>query len=322
MPSYLELAKEPAWGAEFAPPNLNLFYQQLRQFYGLGPAAIGGKGDNRHLSGYHRSRRWIKESIYCTNRTYSVTRTEDRGGDDNWLAALDATIPAQQLHDACHRLDAAVRAGQLPQVAQWFGTFDGETVVGWSYGQPAKSDDSHLFHLHISFYRSLANADETQLYGILTGTSEGDDTMAKIGLFEDADNPGHYFFWDGWERRDIDLSNKTIYPNGIGDIGWVISGKAYFAPATGPDPNFATMMHAAYSNPVIPTGNHVSIPRMSTVRFTGVESPECVGEPGPAGPPGATGATGPTGPAGPAGPAGVGLTPGDTLTVVVAEPDE
>lgn len=183
MPTYAELAKEPAWGAEFAPPNLDAFYKQLRAFYNLGPAAIGGKGDNKHLSGYHRSRRWIVTSVYCTNRTYSTVQAGDKGGNENWLAALDATIPAQKLYDACRRLDSAVRAGRLPQVSQWFGSFDGKTVVGWSYGRPSTSDSSHLWHLHISFYRSLADANHTELYEILTGTDEGDDVtlIAQAG---------------------------------------------------------------------------------------------------------------------------------------------
>lgn len=178
MPTYAELGREPAWGAEFAPPNLERFYQLLRAHYNLGPAVIGGKGDYRHLSGYHRSRRWILESKYASNRTYSVTKTLDKGGDANWLAALDASIPKPELFAVCRRVDAAVRAGELPQVAQWFGTYDAKTVVGWSYGKPGTSDSSHLFHLHISFYRSRANDDHTHLYEVITGGA----SMSTIDL--------------------------------------------------------------------------------------------------------------------------------------------
>lgn len=256
MATYIQLRAEPAWGAEFAPPNLDAFYRQLRAFYGLGAAAIGGKGDNNHLSGYHRSRRWIAESRYCTNRSYSVVLAGDKGGNENWLAALDATIPAQQLYATCHRLDAAVRVGRLPQVAQWFGTFDGKTVVGWSYGRPSSSDSSHLWHLHVSFYRTLADVDHTLLYEIITGTEDGSDDMVTV--VEDKLHPGDFYATDGVTFHRYVLDGPTT-PNGIGDVGWELSGK-------GGGPKLCT-------NTVIATAPHITILKMDIGRIVYVTEP-------------------------------------------------
>lgn len=182
MPTYAQLGKEPAWIAEFAPPNLAEFYRWLRMFYGLGAQAIGGKGDNNHLRGYHRSRAWILTSVYSKSGTadYSIQHELDKGGDDDWLSALDMTVPAEKLYAACRRLDAAVRAGLLPQVREWYGSFDGKTVVGYdtAKGRAASSDTSHLWHLHISLYRSRANDDHTLLYQTITGGTGGANMFA------------------------------------------------------------------------------------------------------------------------------------------------
>lgn len=177
MATYLELQAEPWWGAEYIPPNLRILVERLQRFYELGWTHIGCKGDNNHLRGYHRSRAWILNSRFCTNRTYSVSRTPgDRsGGDANWLCAIDMTIPRTALLAACSRLDTAVKAGKLEKLTEWYGNKDGDSRVdGYDNiaNQVASSDDSHLWHLHMSFDRGRANEDHADLYEILTG-----DTM-------------------------------------------------------------------------------------------------------------------------------------------------
>lgn len=174
MPSYLELAQEQAWRDEIPAPGLGVLAEQLRAFYGVGPTAIGIKGDNRHLRGGHRSRRWIKTSAYCTDRTFTVSRTEgDRtGGDDDWLVALDiGGIGQQKLYDMCERLDQAARAGRIEKVIEWYGTFDGEKVVGWDNiaNRLATADSSHLYHAHLRLDRGKAGGNHNDLFEILTG---------------------------------------------------------------------------------------------------------------------------------------------------------
>ena len=183
MPTYLELQQEAEWLAEIVPPSLKALALKLRAFYHVDASAIGSKGNNVHLRGYHRSRNWIKNSRYCTNRTYSVTETlgNRSGGDGDWICAMDITIPRDQLISMCQRLDKAVRTGQLEKVTEWYGNKDGDEIVdGYNNiaDRVARSDSSHLWHAHISFDRGRANEDHTDLYEILTGT--GDDFMSAL----------------------------------------------------------------------------------------------------------------------------------------------
>jgi len=174
MVTLAELRTEAAWHAEFQPPELARLCQRLRSFYGVGPLYIGSKGDERHLRGYHRSARWIHTSRFCTNRTYSVTETPGNRtpGDENWLCAIDMTIPRAQLISACARLDTAVRAGRLEKITEWYGNDDGDTRVdGYDNirNVVAISDDSHLWHLHLSLDRDRVDRNHDDLYVILTG---------------------------------------------------------------------------------------------------------------------------------------------------------
>lgn len=177
MATYAQLEREVWWGREFQPPSLKTLCERLRIFYKVSANALGSKGDNNHLRGYHRSRNWIKNSVFCTNRTYSVSRTPgDRsGGNGDWLAAVDATIPRAQLLATCQRLDQAVRAGHLEKITEWYGNRDGDTRVdGYDNiaNAVATSDSSHLWHLHMSFDRGHVGDNHDDLYEILTG-----DTM-------------------------------------------------------------------------------------------------------------------------------------------------
>lgn len=173
MPTYDQLDNEAAWRAEFAAPAIARLAVRLRAHW---PGAeIGIRGDNHHLNGYHRSRRWIKESVHCTDRGYSVSRTAgDRsGGDPNWACAIDlGGIPQRDLHAVCKRLDAAVRAGRLEKITEWYGNFgDDGRVDGYDNisNKIASSDSSHMSHLHLSFDRGRANEDHSDLFAILIG---------------------------------------------------------------------------------------------------------------------------------------------------------
>jgi len=169
-------------------------HRRVEPFFGLGPASIGAPGDNNHLYGRHRSANWDRTSIYCTNRSYGTTDARDKRGDQNWYRAIDVGITGQKLYDACHRVDSLVRSGQLPGLAEWFGTFDGKTVVGWYEGHASSSDSSHLTHFHGGFWNESADDADTMrlVYGALTG--EGDDmTPEQDRLLKEC----HQAFWNG-----------------------------------------------------------------------------------------------------------------------------
>ena len=190
MPTLPQLQAEVWWSREYQPPSIAELCRRLREFYHVGAIAIGSKGDANHLAGYHRSAAWVRNSVYCTNHTYSVSETPGNRtpGDVNWLCAIDMTIPGPHLIAACQRLDEAVRSGRLEKVTEWYGNDDGDNRVdGYNNirNVVATSDDSHLWHLHMSFDRGRASEDHSDLYAILTG--EGDDmTPEESALLNDA----------------------------------------------------------------------------------------------------------------------------------------
>lgn len=213
MPTYEQLNDEAAWRDEHAAPALTVLRRQLLVRW---PGAqVGIRGDNDHLRGYHRSRRWIQTSVYCTNRTYSVSRTpgDQSGGDSNWACAMDLGGIAQaDLHGVCRRLDAAVRAGRLEKITEWYGSFgDDDRVDGYDNisNRLATADSSHLWHLHMSFDRGRANEDHSDVAAVLIG----DDQMNV--LVKAVDDPkGKVFHSNGsvrWWIPDEQTLADVIY---------------------------------------------------------------------------------------------------------------
>lgn len=83
----------------------------------------------------------------------------DQQGPEWAAAALDIKPPDEE-HQArlTRRLLRATRQRDprlTRAVREWYGSLDGLAVTGYDvhYGLPATSDDSHLTHVHISFYR-------------------------------------------------------------------------------------------------------------------------------------------------------------------------
>lgn len=179
MPTLVQLQQEIWWRNEFTPPTLQLLISKLRHFFQVADVNIGAKGDENHLRGYHRSRNWILNSAYCTNTTYSVSETPGNrsGGNGDWLCAIDITVPRERLIPMCQRLDEAVRSGTLEKVTEWYGNDDGDNRVdGYNNirNVVATSDDSHLWHAHISIDRGHAGQPHDDLYAVLTGEEDMD----------------------------------------------------------------------------------------------------------------------------------------------------
>lgn len=155
MPTYAQLQAESWWGREIVTPELDWLGDELCRRTRRPRAAAGTKGDSRHLRGSHRSQEWIEKSRYCTDRHYTVqsglTDTQRRhvaGFDFN--PGSDAAMKALS-----RRIIAAMKAGRLDEVVEFFGTTDGRTVDGWDNrrNRKATSDSSHLWHWHLSIDR-------------------------------------------------------------------------------------------------------------------------------------------------------------------------
>lgn len=123
--------------------------------------------------GYHNCRAALPSS------DYSVQIPPDKQGDPQAGSALDITYGrAEDQHAASKRLLNAKNDPRTECLREFFGSTDGVNVCGWDFygGYPVTSDDSHLWHVHLSFRRVHAtNGPMLQhLADVITG-QEGDD---------------------------------------------------------------------------------------------------------------------------------------------------
>jgi hypothetical protein len=145
----------------------------------LVPQAVfsGSLGDAGHTYGYHRARAVLPAS------DYSCRYALDRQGDSWAASALDISFPPDLMKTVSARLMAACKADD-PRVAalrEWFGTVDGTHVTGWdrAAGGYTSSDDSHLWHLHLSFFRKYATdaAALAPIADVIAGVARQEDDV-------------------------------------------------------------------------------------------------------------------------------------------------
>lgn len=150
------------------------------------PSAVlsGIVGDRAHQAegGYHISR----EDQSSDN--YSVQLAEDRAGQSNWASAVDMNHNPAEMRLVTQRLINSADDQNDPRLnycREFYGTVDGRTVVGRDtyYGRFADSDDSHLWHVHISFLRKYANdpAAMAAVLSVIRGEPFGSTTPATPG---------------------------------------------------------------------------------------------------------------------------------------------
>lgn len=120
---------------------------------------LGGiVGDIAHSFGYHLSRNDLP------GNDYSVTLSLDKQGPADCASALDISLPPAGMVTVTNRLLAAAKARdpRLRALREFCGTTDGVSTHPYdlSNGQdgPLNSwDSSHLWHVHLSFYRKYAD---------------------------------------------------------------------------------------------------------------------------------------------------------------------
>lgn len=124
---------------------------------------LGGQNSGIYANkpGYHNSRN------ANSSGNYSVQLPLDRQGDGDAASATDWSLPAHLMKLMTGRLKAAAQHpddDRLDGVREFYGTLDGGNVFGLShngYGQAwysVSSDDSHLWHIHISWFRANATS--------------------------------------------------------------------------------------------------------------------------------------------------------------------
>lgn len=124
---------------------------------------LGGQNSGIYANkpGYHNSRNANSPG------NYSVQLPLDRQGDGDAASATDWSLPAHLMKLMTGRLRAAAmhpEDDRIDGIREFYGTLDGGSVFGLShngYGQAwrqVSSDDSHLWHIHISWFRANATS--------------------------------------------------------------------------------------------------------------------------------------------------------------------
>lgn len=190
----------PAYIAEVTPQSITRMNVQLCAAFGVSADHAGAKGNTVHLSGFHRSPRWLRTSPDSRygSRDYSIQATRNRGGNENWIAAEDFTPGAWGTRDNREKMKAITRrvltAAQrydprLIDVFEFAGTLDGVSVVtfaGQGGAMKTPFDDSHLDHGHTSFWRDGAANDHSGVVQVMLGITEDED-MGQGGIVINAD---------------------------------------------------------------------------------------------------------------------------------------
>lgn len=199
--------------AEYAPEAIRWLAQQIQAK--IPKSKLSGiVGDSSHTYGYHRARSTLPKS------DYSVQLAEDRAGDADAASALDISFTASDMKTVTGRLLKSAKDEDDPRLnycREFYGTLDGKKVAGWDthFGNPATSDDSHLWHVHISFLRKYAT-DKTAMAAVLSvivGENDpgDDDVSAKDVWTYDPNELGQGGVANVPGRDDFP-DNKTVQP--------------------------------------------------------------------------------------------------------------
>lgn len=148
----------PTEPAEYAPRSIHAVFDRLVTLRPKAGFQLGGiLGDATHTYGYHRARAVLPPD------DYSVELARDQSGPSWAASALDITpASSEHLQHLTRRMAAAIRNSD-PRVTSCVrevaGTVNGVSVWAWDLARrsPTQFDQSHLWHMHISFYRDTTN---------------------------------------------------------------------------------------------------------------------------------------------------------------------
>jgi len=157
-------------------------------------------------AGYHNTRK-ANQAKWPGN--YSIQLDLDKQGPADKSAAIDLTFSAaSDMRKYTKRLQTAMLAGdsRLASVKEFYGTLDSKTVYGLgkkirtSEPYTTSADSSHLWHLHVSFFRAdVENFNRLKgLYEVLTGSSAPEPAKPSVPPVEKPSGgsqpaPGPYY---------------------------------------------------------------------------------------------------------------------------------
>jgi len=163
VPTLEDLQRESVWRSERVPDAIRELRQELLQHFDWEPWRIGTIGDEHHLKGYHRSRDWIQQSDYCTNRGYSVTESTGNrsGGSGSHIAGMDIITNEHHARGIVLRLQTAKASGRLNSLRE------------------IKLEHNPV-HVHLGFDRSYANSSHANLFRLIVDWRERSERMVTV----------------------------------------------------------------------------------------------------------------------------------------------
>jgi hypothetical protein len=178
MVTLAQMQADPYYRREIVPPALTGLGDEMCRRTGRPRDAAGDRGDRFHLSGAHRSQRFIVNSALSTSRTYTV-QSGLTAAQLDWIAGFDFTPGnVEDMIDQSRRLVGAMKAGRLDEVLAIYCNVDGDQVVdGWDNvrDRAASSDSSHLWHWHLTIDRRYANDPALMARIVAIALGEDDD---------------------------------------------------------------------------------------------------------------------------------------------------
>jgi hypothetical protein len=161
--------------ATLAPPNLYKLYTLVQP--GFSSLRKGGVvGDTRHVAGggYHISRNDLRS--HGQSGDYSIRAPADGRGNGSCASAIDITLNRAQMVVMSKRLKAAFDRNdpRIDCLREFIGTVDNRNVCGWNRYRTGRrtgwyssgySESSHLWHVHLSFFRAYNN-DWNRMLGV------------------------------------------------------------------------------------------------------------------------------------------------------------
>lgn len=195
----------------YSPAAMRACYDKVKA--AIPSAQLSGIYANK--PGYHNCRNQLPSSDYSVQKSY------DKGGDGWAAAGLDITLGDSDMKKLTQRLIDETKKngdrGRLHGVREFFGTINGSTVTGMDVpGQYyVTSDDSHLWHVHVSGKREAVNdtAAWNDVASVLLGSSaptpEDDDMPKQLYLYSKSGQvtklaKAGTWYCVGW---DADLAN-------------------------------------------------------------------------------------------------------------------
>jgi hypothetical protein len=203
---------------EYAPKAIQHLFDTVRA--SIPSANMGGIiGDSAHDYGYHRGRDYVSGS------DYSVQTSPDKKGDGQAACALDISWDRAEDHYAVsQRLLNAKNDARMNAARSFFGSTNGRDVCGWDYyyGGACTSDDSHLWHVHLSILRQYANDDAALqkiaqvIIGSGSSTTTEDDDMPVQKYVYSADgqvtklSKAGVWYTVGWDADLADTGGVSL----------------------------------------------------------------------------------------------------------------